>query len=236
MMYGHPCKVLHVFYSVSKEDTVSDAESSRLRPGKRRAILSAAHVAFARDGYVRASIETIAGEAGVSTRTVYKHFRDKSALFQTVIEESAARVAKAQLAIVDRFFPADALPPADLHAQLTAFALEWTRPLPSFREHEQLVERVRAEVGHVPPEGIEAWQNAGPTQVRRALAGVFERLAQQGRLRTADPYVTATHFARLVAVADPLRPSQRLTTKQAAEVVTGGVGAFLYGYQTKDPQ
>lgn len=208
-------------------------EASRLRPEKRAAILSAAQQAFARHGYMRTSVETIAGAAGVSTRTLYKHFRDKPGLFQAVIEESAHRVANAQLAIIERFFPADMGTPGELAAHLTEFALEWTRPLSSYREHEQLVERVRAEIGHVPAQGIEAWQNAGPERVRRALGTVFERLALQGSLRTTDPAVAATHFARLIAVTDPLRPARRIAAKQAAEIVTEGVHAFLVGYQAQ---
>ena len=55
---------------------------------KRRAILAGALTVFARDGYTRASIDAIAAQAIVSTRTIYNHFQCKAHLFQTVIQES----------------------------------------------------------------------------------------------------------------------------------------------------
>jgi len=69
---------------------------TRRRPDKRRAILRGALNVFAHDGYTRASIDAVAAEAGVSTRTIYNHFSDKAELFQTVIHESAAQVADAR--------------------------------------------------------------------------------------------------------------------------------------------
>lgn len=62
--------------------------------------MAGALTVFARDGYMRASVDAIAAEAGVSTRTIYNHFQDKAQLFQTVIQESATRVAEAQIAII----------------------------------------------------------------------------------------------------------------------------------------
>ena len=45
-----------------------------MRPDKREAILRGALTVFARDGYTRASIDAIAKEGEVSTRTLYNHF------------------------------------------------------------------------------------------------------------------------------------------------------------------
>src|SRR5918999_1741983 len=83
--------------------TRQDPAKARPRGGladKRRAILAGALTVFARDGYTRASIDAISAQAGVSTRTIYNHFQDKAQLFQSVIQESAAKVAAAQAAII----------------------------------------------------------------------------------------------------------------------------------------
>jgi AcrR family transcriptional regulator len=51
--------------------------------------MRAARAVFARLGYTRASTELIAGEAGVSTRTLYNHFATKDELFRSVLIEGA---------------------------------------------------------------------------------------------------------------------------------------------------
>ena len=60
---------------------------------KRGAIERAARAVFGRLGYARASIDQIAAEAGVSTRTLYNHFGDKLGLFSQVLVDGAAEVA-----------------------------------------------------------------------------------------------------------------------------------------------
>ncbi len=53
---------------------------------KREGIILAAKKAFFDHGYAGASIEAIAGEAGVSKVTIYNHFGDKRALFTAAVE------------------------------------------------------------------------------------------------------------------------------------------------------
>lgn len=54
-------------------------------------ILEAAESCFSRFGYQKTSMEDIAREAGISRRSVYRHFPDKAILFSTV-REARARV------------------------------------------------------------------------------------------------------------------------------------------------
>src|ERR671918_2156773 len=91
-------------YRFSEATTGDPSSPVRLggRPAKRRAILDGALAVFARDGYTRASIDAISATAGVSTRTIYNHFKDKAQLFQTVVEESTTGVADFQIAVIDR--------------------------------------------------------------------------------------------------------------------------------------
>jgi len=191
---------------------------------KRSAILRGALTVFARDGYARASIDVIAAEAAVSTRTIYNHFQDKAGLFGAVIQESATRVAAAQLEIVDRHLRKI----TDLEADLIEFGIAWRTPMPDYAEHSALVRQVNAEAGHIPAEAIESWQQAGPLAVRRALADRLAAFSADGLLTVDDPLRAALHFSLLISGANPSYrggPVEDLT-----ETVTSGVRAFLHGY------
>src|ERR1051326_658253 len=54
---------------------------------KGAAILAAAQQVFFANGYVGASMDQVAATARVSKQTVYKHFRDKEALFREVVSK-----------------------------------------------------------------------------------------------------------------------------------------------------
>lgn len=62
-------------------------------------ILRAAREVFGREGLVAATIEQIAGEAGVGVATVYRHFGDKDTLVKTFIKEMTPKRAVRELAL-----------------------------------------------------------------------------------------------------------------------------------------
>lgn len=75
------------------------------------ALLGAATRVFLREGYGLASIDKVAGEAGVSTRTIYERFKNKADLLAAVItrlvdRDMAIVMATAEL---DRLDPKEAL-------------------------------------------------------------------------------------------------------------------------------
>jgi AcrR family transcriptional regulator len=70
------------------EDThTKESRGARRRARTRADLLAAARKVFARSGYHEASIADITGEADVGVGTFYLHFRDKDAIFNTLIEE-----------------------------------------------------------------------------------------------------------------------------------------------------
>lgn len=196
---------------------------------KRRAILDGALTVFARDGYSRASIDAIAAQAAVSTRTIYNHFGDKAQLFHALITESATRVAEAQIAIIDRYLHKVTDPEADL----IEFAQVWATPVPDHADHFALVRHINADAGHIPEAAIDAWLRAGPLRVRRALAGRLQQLAGQGLLRVEDPDWAAIHFVRLTTGGRRVLPATALTQQEITEMATAGVRAFLHGYTAR---
>jgi AcrR family transcriptional regulator len=217
-------------------------EGGRGLPDKRRAILAGALTVFARDGYSRASIDAIAAEARVSTRTIYNHFEDKAHLFHAVMLASTCRVAEAQLALLDRHLGGvtgggvTGGSVADLEADLVAFGLAWLAPMPDAADHSALVRQVQAESAHIPPAAIEAWQEAGPLRVRRALGRRFAELAEAGLLRVADPERAALHFSALISGLTPSWCGPYTAPADLGATVAAGVHAFLYGYATRSAE
>ncbi|REE96423.1 TetR/AcrR family transcriptional regulator [Thermomonospora umbrina] len=194
---------------------------------KRRAILAGALTVFARDGYTRASMDAIAAAAGVSTRTIYNHFTDKTELFQQVIRVSAARAAEAQIAVIDRHLHKV----TDLEADLVDFGRAFTAPTAAeHAEHFALVRQINAEAGHIPESVIDAWQETGPLRVRRRLADHLRRWADQGLLRVADPDRAALHLLVLITAGAGPR-SGPVDEHEVEATVTSGVHAFLHGYR-----
>ncbi|MFG1613435.1 TetR/AcrR family transcriptional regulator [Nonomuraea wenchangensis] len=197
------------------------------REDKRRAILAGALTVFARDGYTRAGIDTIARAAGVSTRTIYNHFTDKAELFQAVIQDSATRAADAQIAVIDRHLRKV----TDLEADLIDFGRELITPAGGGdAEHFALVRQINAEAGHIPRAAIDAWQETGPLRVRRQLAAYLRRWSEQGLLHVEDPDRAAVHLLLLISVDDPSFRGATPTDAQITRTVTSGVRAFLHGH------
>lgn len=199
---------------------------SATRPGvrarKRDAITLAARAVFGRQGYARASIDAIAAEAGVSTRTIYNHFPGKDRLFGAVLTESATQVA----AMVAERAAAAFAEPVDPERALVGLGRALAAQQTEFAEHFAMVRQIDGEAAHFPEGVFEAWQAAGPRAVR---AEVVTRLGSLPRLRIDDPWRAALHFVLLTT--GELRehagtPDDRTTTAS----VTAGVRAFLHGH------
>jgi hypothetical protein len=100
-----------------------------------------------------------------------------------------------------------------------------------YAEHFALVWQINAEVGHIPQEAIDAWQEAGLRRVLGELALRMRRLAEQSLLRVDDPDRAAVHFMLLVQGAIPFHHGiGAISEEEIEEIVTSGVRAFLNGY------
>jgi AcrR family transcriptional regulator len=208
---------------------VSRENSARRGSEKRRAIIEGAREVFGRDGYTRASIDTIAKAAGVSTRTIYNHFADKEELFRTVILDSAAQVREVQLTALDRHLGKI----VDLEADLVDLGREFTAVMSRFGAHFALVRQINAEVGHVPAEVLEAWQEAGPRRVQVDLARRLGELADKGLLEIDDPARAALHFVALVGSEVQSRTfwgALPIDEDELESIVAAGVKVFLRAY------
>jgi AcrR family transcriptional regulator len=70
------------------------AKGARDRRGTRRAILGAAQELFAAHGYAGTSVADIAGRLGMSKAALYYHFRSKTEILQTLLEEPVAAYSR----------------------------------------------------------------------------------------------------------------------------------------------
>jgi len=185
----------------------SDERPRRGRPGKREAITRAARRVFGREGYVRASIDAIAAEAGVSTRTIYNHFDSKEQLFTSVLVESATQVAETFVAMVERL-DADADVADYLTGMAEALAAQSTEH-PEHFTHFTMARQISAEADHFPPETLDGWRSAGPLRVEGEVARRLGELTDRGRLAVRDPEQAALHLIALTAAQLTARSRRR---------------------------
>jgi AcrR family transcriptional regulator len=66
------------------------------------AILDAAELKFAAQGFDSTTIKQIAGEAGVNTALIYYYFADKEALYHAMVERLIARIANTMAGVLTR--------------------------------------------------------------------------------------------------------------------------------------
>ncbi|MCL8017852.1 TetR/AcrR family transcriptional regulator [Streptomyces sp. AS02] len=213
--------------------TRADSGQNRPRKGfpeKRRAILEASRKVFGRVGYQGASIDVIASEACVSTRTIYNHFENKEQLFATVLIDSSEQVAAAHEAMIERHLGSTSSA-AGLEDDLVGLAKDWVRPRPEFTDHFAITARINAEGENFPGDLHDAWQKAGPLRVQRTLAARLARLAERGLLHVQDSELAAQHFVVLISHTWGRGRAgvDALSDDEIHEIAATGVHAFLYG-------
>lgn len=200
------------------------------RPDKRDAIIRAARMVFGRDGYSRAGVDVIAAEAGVSKRTLYKHFVDKQRLFEVVALDGAHAVTDAIAAIME--FHLHKI--VDLETDLVDFSVARAAAVESFPDHFALVRTIEAEAPHLPPDLLRDWVLAGPQSGHLRLAPYIQRIAEEGLLAVDDAERAAAHLTLLTITdinqrtfygAVPMAPAER------TRIITSGVKAFLRIYR-----
>ena len=188
-----------------------------------------ARVVFGRDGYSRTSIDRLAAEARMSTRTIYNHFPNKRTLFDEVLRDSARKVAdkfEQDLATIESGDPRQRL----VAVGIALTTLEIENP-----DHFDMVRQIVPEARHVSARSLTRWQNAGPTRVVDAIADLLREISKGGQLRFPDPRIAALQFTALTTVEvmrtwyDPLGPDPQ----KVAASVSAGVDVFISGYAVR---
>lgn len=98
------------------------AFTQRRKRESRDQLLAAATSLFHDKGYYSVSVDDIAGLAGVSRMTFYRHFRSRAAILMELFERNSATVVPQLLSIGDQ----DYRDPATVHAWITnIFDADW---------------------------------------------------------------------------------------------------------------
>ncbi|MFE4633832.1 TetR/AcrR family transcriptional regulator [Streptomyces sp. NPDC056773] len=215
----------------------TNARTSARKLEKQTAIASASCGVFGREGYTRATVDELAAAAGVSTRTLYNHFPGgKAMLFATVVTWTSGQVRDAQTALIEAALdPARPPRPEDLERDLIAFSHRVIGLMADYADHFALIRHIRAEAEHVPPEVLEAWVNAGPGPVSRALGDAMAGLDAAGLIDVhGDAMLAGAHFMALTshAVAQlSYHGVVPLPQDRTDRLIEGGVAAFLRAYR-----
>jgi TetR/AcrR family transcriptional repressor of mexJK operon len=194
---------------------------------KRAVILEAAGEVFLAKGYVGTSMDEIAAVAAVSKQTVYKHFRDKEALFHELIiatvQRSGEQVAEAPVLPGERPWEAE----LRTYARLLLHGVMQPRVL-------RLRRVVIGEATRFPSLG-RAFYDRGLARTVATLAPVVSDLAREGRLAVDDASLAAEQLVWLV-LSIPLNRAMLLgddhgiAAPDLDRYADAGVDAFLAAY------
>jgi AcrR family transcriptional regulator len=143
------------------------------RAARRSQILDAAARCFAREGFHRATMHDVVRESGLSPGAIYRYFRSKDDLVQTIAAERHAR---------ERAWLADANRGADVLAQVRGLARAFFGALrdPAERTRRSQTIQLWAEALRRPD--IRRLVRRGVDEPRAALRALVERAQRQGAL------------------------------------------------------
>ncbi|MGW8527532.1 TetR/AcrR family transcriptional regulator [Nocardiopsis sp. NPDC055824] len=204
------------------------AEGGGRSARKRRAILDAAREVFLRGGYLGTNMDEIAAFSGVSKQTVYKHFGSKESLFVEIV---TGMTSGAGDTVHER------LPEPAEDDDLAEYLCDYAYRQLTVVLTPDLMRLRRLVIGEVArfPELARVLHENGPARAMRAMAGLFERLAGNGRLDVADPATAASHFNWLV-MAEPVNRAMLLgdeavpPPEELRRHAEEGVRVFLAAY------
>jgi AcrR family transcriptional regulator len=187
------------------------------------ALINAATRVFLRDGYGLASIDKVASEAGVSTRTIYERFKNKADLLVAVILRLANRMATG-VASADL----EGLEPPEALMLIARTITDRARDPDS-----AALFRIVATEAHRFPELALQLRENDKRCVDAALANYFRREIKRGTLVLADPDKAAALFLHMVFSELHDRwlfgPEAELTQLDLTSHLNYVVNLFLWG-------
>lgn len=152
-------------------------------------LIGAATRVFLRDGYGAASMDKVAAEAGVSTRTIYERFKNKADLLEAVLirlieRDMASVLAPAEL---DRLEPAHAL--TVIGRTITGRACD---------PDSTALFRILATEAHRFPELAAKMRGSAKARLDDAIATYFRGQTRRGTLNLSDPDRAAALFLQMI--------------------------------------
>jgi AcrR family transcriptional regulator len=193
----------------------------------RELVLDAALGYFVAHGYLAATVDGLAAEAGVAKRTVYNLFGSKDELFRAVIHRATETSGRF---VAERVESAVGEQPVDVEVPefAVAHALAVVTP--------RVVATRRLLIGEAQrfPDLAHEYFERVPGAVIVAIARRLARYADRGLLAVPDPVSAAEHFAYLVlgaALDRALFASEPIDASAVEEAAIRGAHAFLRAYR-----
>jgi AcrR family transcriptional regulator len=151
-------------------------------------LLNAATRVFLRDGYGQASIDRVAAEAGVSTRTIYERYKNKADLFGATIDRLVDRMTTVlSTANLERLQPREGL--LWMAQAIIERALD---------PDSAALFRVIATEAHRFPDLAAKMRDNDKRCIDSAVADYLRSQVEQGSLYLADIDKAATLFLRMI--------------------------------------
>ncbi len=152
-------------------------------------LIAAATQVFLRDGYDGASIDKVANEAGVSTRTIYERFKNKADLLGAVIERLVERdmaevMTRDELA---RLEPRQALTMIGQYVSGRAC-----------RPDASALFRILAAEAHRFPELVAKMRQSAKARIDDVVIRYLRAQTRRGTLQIADPERSGALFMQMV--------------------------------------
>ena len=189
---------------------------------KERIMLAASQV-FAEQGYARATTREIAAAAGVTEVTLFRHFGSKENLFTAILEAfGAPPINEAIEARLSGDYRQDLLLIGKLYMSVML-------------ERADTIRLMLCEAAHFPEARRLIAQN--PRQLRKMLAGYFERQMAAGKIRKMHPEALAQAFMGMFfayATTESILNEGISPQLSMDELVEQFVEVFVEGVGTRD--
>ncbi len=174
----------------------------------KRRILNKALELFAAKGYDSVSVGEIAGAVGIKAPSLYNHFSGKQAIFDAIVESTAAQY-EADTGKID-IHVENAARDVPVFAEITAEGLfEKVRQIFEYSLHNQCIRRFRRMMTMEQfrsPELAALYSERYVDRVLAYHAGIFRALMTSGEIRPQDPDTLAMMYTApvltLIAVCD----------------------------------
>lgn len=188
---------------------------------KRQAIIKAAVKIFKKEGYERASMESIARRIGGSKATLYSYFKSKEELFEAAMKSTVESA-------VERITPLLDEKSDDLQDVLKRFAEAYI----AFIVGDEILPITRAIVndGYTKGWGSTLYDQ-GPRRGIHLMAEFLAEEMQRGRLRSADPVTAALHLKGLIE-SDHLEAALygAKPTRERKAAIADAIDVFMAAY------
>lgn len=191
---------------------------------RERRILDAAIVVFSQKGFVSASMDDIAAEAGLTKPTLYQYFPSKDELFTAMMVEERDHM-------LESFeYPSASGMVAELYAFSWHYADVVLRP-----DMLNLARLIIGEAQRLPDIG-RAYQASGPDRVLAGMIAYLERQGAAGRLVFDDAELAAEDLWGLILSAPRNRalhiPDAVPDRTTIERYIRNGLRVFLRAYST----